>query len=364
MSRKTQLRTHIDTDILEKISHFQLPDRLGFGEVTGPIMASVEFKNESWGDLSIIPFGPISIYPTAKVFHYAQEIFEGLKAYNYNDQGPMLFRVEDNYKRFLKSSDRLAMPLIPEEIFQQAIELVVSYSYPIMPKRSGESLYLRPLLIATDNIMSVSPSREYRFFVLTSPSGDYFSSAKIGVAIERMQARAFPGGIGFAKTGGNYAASLLAYKQAKEKGLSQTLWLDALHHKYIEELSGMNFFAIINGELHTPELNDTILAGVTRDSLLKLAAHKGIKVVERKMAIDELLSQIKNQECTEAFACGTAAVVTPLSFLEDINGERFEFKNLDSPVGMGLKKDLLDIQEGRSADPFGWTKKIEGKRLQ
>lgn len=358
------IKTHIDTDIIEGLSHFELPAKLGFGEITGPIMASVEFKNNTWGDLSIIPFGPISIYPTAKVFHYAQEIFEGMKAYNFDDQGPTVFRVEENYKRFLKSSDRLAMPLIPKEIFQQAIELVVSYSYPIMPKRSGESLYLRPLLIATDNIMSVSPSLEYRFFVLTSPSGDYFSSAKIGVAIERSQARAFPGGIGFAKTGGNYAASLLAYKKAKEKGLSQTLWLDALNHKYIEELSGMNFFAIINGELHTPELNDTILEGVTRDSLLKLAAHKGIKIVERKMNIDELLLQIKNYECTEAFACGTAAVVTPLSFLEDIDGTRYEFKNVESPIGMGLKKDLLDIQEGRVKDTFNWTKKIEGKRLQ
>ncbi len=359
-----KFKTHIDTDILEKLSHFELPEKLGFGEITGPIMASIEYKNDTWSDLSILPFGPISIYPTAKVFHYAQEIFEGMKAYNYNDSGPRLFRIGENYKRFLRSSDRLAMPLIPEELFTQAIEQVVCYSYPIMPKRAGESLYLRPLLIATDNIMSVSPSREYRFFVLTSPSGDYFSSSKIGVAIERDQARAFPGGIGFAKTGGNYAASLLAYKKAKERGLSQTLWLDAIHHKYIEELSGMNFFATINGELHTPSLNDTILEGVTRDSLIQLAKYKGIKVVERKINIDELLAQIKNQECTEAFACGTAAVVTPLSFLEDTNGERFEFRNTESPIGMGLKKDLLDIQEGRTADPFLWTKKIEGKRLQ
>lgn len=358
------VKIHIDTDILEKIGQFQLPPTLGFGEITGPIMASCEFKNETWGELSIVPFGPISIYPTAKVFHYAQEIFEGLKAYNFNDSGPHLFRVKDNYQRFLRSSDRLAMPPIPEEIFTKAIELTVSYSYPIMPKRSGESLYLRPLMIATDNIMSVSPSREYRFFVLTSPSGNYFSSSKIGVAIERNQARAFPGGIGFAKTGGNYAASLLAYKQAKERGLSQTLWLDATHHRYIEELSGMNFFAIINGELHTPELNDTILEGITRDSLLKIAAKQGLKVVERKIDIDELLTQIKNQQCSEAFACGTAAVVTPLSFLEDKNGERYEFKNSDCPIGMMLKKDLLDIQEGRITDPFSWTQKIEGKNLQ
>lgn len=358
------IKIHIDTDILEKIGKFELPQKLGFGEISGPIMASAEFKNGEWSDLSIIPFGPITLYPTAKVFHYAQEIFEGLKAYNYNNNGPLLFRTNENYKRFVRSSERLAMPAIPEELFEKAIESVVSYSYPIMPKRAGESLYLRPLLIATDNIMSVRPSLEYRFFVLTSPSGDYFSSSTIGVLIEREQSRAFPGGIGFAKTGGNYAASLMAYKKAKELGLSQTLWLDALEHKYIEELSGMNFFAIINGELHTPELNDTILEGVTRDSLLKLAAHNGIKVVERKMPIDELLRDIKNHQCTEAFACGTAAVVTPLTFLQDANGERFEFQNQSAPIGMMLKSKLLDIQEGRSVDPFGWTRKVQGASLQ
>ncbi len=355
---------YIDKNIMTSVANFKLPTELGFGELPGPIMAICEYKNERWGELSIIPFGPITLNPTAKVFHYAQEIFEGLKAYHYEQNGPLLFRAEENYKRFAKSSERLAMPVIPKEIFDQSINAVVSYSSPIIPKRSGESLYLRPMMIATDNIMSVRPSTEYIYMVLTSPSGNYFSSATIGVAIERQQHRAFPGGIGYAKTGGNYAASLQAYKKAKDLGLSQTIWLDSTPEGNIEELSGMNFFAVINNELHTPILNDTILEGVTRNSLIKIGELHGMKVIERKMPINEILEKIKSKECTEAFACGTAAVVTPLSFLQDEDGSRYVFKNQEAPVGMKLKKSLLDIQEGRAADPFKWITKLEAISLQ
>jgi branched-chain amino acid aminotransferase len=352
------MQINIDPKITEAISNFKLPEQLGFGQVMGPIMATCQYKNGKWEDLNIVPYAAISLAPSAKVFHYAQEIFEGMKAYKTSKGGPFLFRPEENFLRFNKSAERMAMPHIPKEIFMESIFKIASLSEKIIPRRSGESLYLRPFMIATDETLGVRPSESYLYLVITSPSGSYFSTSSLSVLVDQSSARAFPQGIGFAKTGGNYAASLLSSIKAKNLGITQTLWLDAVHRKYIEELSGMNFFAVINDELHTPILSDTILEGITRKSIIELANFLKISVIERRIDINDLIPQITNGECSEAFACGTAAIITPINYLAFENGERIPLKNPEGKLSMKIREALLAIQEGNSEDIFNWVRKI------
>jgi branched-chain amino acid aminotransferase len=258
----------------------------------------------------------------------------------------------------------MAMPHIPRELFLKAIFEVVAYSAEYIPRRSGESLYLRPFMIATDETLGIRPSETYRFMVIASPSASYFSNnTSLSVLIEREGARAFPGGTGFAKTGGNYAASLHSSIKAKNLGLVQTLWLDGKEKKYIEEMSGMNFFAVINGVLTTPTLGDTILEGVTRKSILSMASEFDLKVEERRIEISELINQIKSGECSEAFACGTAAIITPIDYLAEESGERYPLKNPQGDISAKLRTYLLGIQEGQIKDKYNWVSKIEPKKL-
>ena len=247
------------------------------------------------------------------------------------------------------------MPPLPKEIWMDAIIAMVRNCKRLIPKQSGQSLYLRPFMFASENHLGIKPSDNFKFLVVASPSGAYFTGGSISVLIEREFVRAAPGGTGTAKTGGNYAASLRSSVKAGKIGLNQSLWLDAIERKYIEELSGMNFFAVINNEIHTPELNETILEGITRDSLIQIARNEGITVVERKISVDELISQIKQEECTEAFACGTAVILTPIGTFGEENGERFQVKEQFAPVAQLLRRRLLEIQEGQTIDPFDWV---------
>lgn len=354
----------INNGLSEAIKNFNLPETLGFGSVMSPVMASCSYDKGKWGPLEILPYGPIVMYPTAKVLHYAQEIFEGMKAYRVGGLGPFIFRPDENHLRFNRSAERMAMPHIPADIFMDAVLEVTAYSGHIVPRRSGESLYLRPFMFASEESLGIKPSEKFRFLVIASPSGAYFNTENgLSVLIERENSRAFPGGTGFAKTGGNYAASLLSSIKAKNHGFVQTLWLDGKEKKYIEEMSGMNFFAVINNELHTPELNDSILDGITRKSLITLARDLGYKVIERKMVVDELLEDIKSGRCTEAFACGTAAIITPINYLAEITDERFPLHFPEGKISMDLREKLLAIQEGRSPDKYGWVTRVESKTL-
>lgn len=357
--------THIriDSSIGTAIKNFTLPENLGFGTVMAPVMASCNYENGKWGELELIPYGPISMYPNAKVLHYAQEIFEGMKAYRVGGKGPFIFRPDENHLRFNRSAERMAMPHIPQEIFMKACLEVTAYSADFVPRRSGESLYLRPFMFATEEALGIKPSEKFRFMVIASPSGSYFSAGGLSVLIERHGARAFPGGTGFAKAGGNYAASLLAAIKTKQLGFVQTLWLDGRDKKYIEEMSGMNFFAVVNGELHTPVMNDSILDGITRKSIITLAHDAGIKVVERKMDIDELISDIKAGICTEAFACGTAAIIAPIDYLAEETGERYPLLNHEGKMALQLRELLLSIQEARATDHYKWITMVEPKSL-
>ena len=352
-----------NAELIRAIENFQLPEVLLFGNVMGPIMASCSYENGKWGQLELLPYGPISMYPSAKVLHYAQEIFEGMKAYRVNGLGPYIFRPEENHLRFNRSAERMAMPHVPQHIFMQAVLDVTAYSANFVPRRSGESLYLRPFMFASEESLGIKPAEKFRFMVIASPSGSYFSGTigGLSVYIERENARAFPGGTGFAKTGGNYAAGLAAAIKTKNLGFIQTLWLDARERKYIEEMSGMNVFVVVDNELHTPKTGDTILDGITRKSIITLARDMGYTVVEKNIDIDELLLQVKNGRCTEAFACGTAAIITPINYFGESTGERIPLHHSEGKISMEIREKLLSIQEGRIPDTYKWVTAVEPK---
>ncbi len=352
------MKISIDDKIKKLISAFQLPPVLGFGTVMAPIMISVDYEKGNWNKAEVIPYGPLSLYPTCKALHYAQEIFEGLKAYKVNGEGPYIFRPEENAKRFNISATRMAMPSMNENQFIDLCEQFALLCAPLIPLNSGESLYIRPFMFATEESLGIKPSEKYKFLIIGSPSGAYVTGDSMSCLIEREYVRASPGGTGFAKTGGNYARSILSSIKAKDLGLNQSLWLDSKNRRFIEELSGMNFFAMIKGVIHTPSLSDTILKGITRDCTLEIAKKEGIKIHEGPIDIEQLIKDIKTGDCSELFACGTAAIITPIAKLCEENAISYTPKYPDAPTGLKLRKILLDIQEGKTNDPFRWRKKL------
>ncbi len=353
----------ITSEALEALKSFKLPKEIGFGKVMAPVMVESNFKEGQWSKPKLLPYGNISMAPTAKVLHYAQEIFEGLKAYKIGGKGPFLFRPDKNASRFELSAKRMAIPPVPIDYFVDGTKTITAYCADFIPTRTGESLYIRPFIFATEESLGIKPSLEYKFLIVASPSGAYFTSESVQVYIERDAARACPGGTGNAKTGGNYAGSLLSAKSALDNGFMQTLWLDAIEKKYIEEMSGMNFMCVIDGVLVTPKLTDTILDGITRSSILDYANYLGIKTDIRKLSIDEVVKAIQSGKCTEAFACGTAAIITPISHLGEKNGTRYVLKESFGAISKKLREGFLDIQEGRGADPLNWRIQIEPATL-
>lgn len=348
----------ISPKAIEAIKSFQLPEEIGFGKVMSPVMAVADFKNGEWGPLELLPYGPISMMPVSKVLHYGQEIFEGLKAYKVDAKGPFLFRPDQNARRFNLSATRMAMPTFPEEQFIEAVRAVTAYSADFIPQKSGESLYIRPFMFATEESLGIRPSESFKFMVVASPSGSYFTNAQLKVLIERQSARACPGGTGAAKTGGNYAASLISAKKVAQKGFMQTLWLDSKEKKYVEEMSGMNIFFVIDNKLVTPKLTDTILDGITRKSLIQIAQELKIDVCEDVLEINQVIQSIKDGRCTEAFACGTAAIITPIVSFHEDSGEAYEIKTKNFEIAQKLRSKMLDIQEGRAVGPDGWVQEV------
>ena len=348
---------HISPDVMPTLAGFSLPDELGFGEVKVPIMYRADYANGQWQPAQLTPYGNIEIDPAAKVLHYAQEVFEGLKAYRMEDQRPNFFRPLENLKRINCSAFRMCMIDIPEKIWMDGISLMTAYSEPFIPNGSGKSLYLRPFLIGTKSNLGMGISDSFTFMVIASPSTIYHAG-HMKIQIEREACRAARGGTGAAKTGGNYAAALQSAQQVQRRGYDQSLWLDPIEMKYIEELSGMNFFILQNSELHTPVLNGSFLAGITRDSLITLAKHKGITVIERDIAIQEVLHGIESGAVNEIFACGTAAIVSPVSVIADADGTIYSVNKVDQ-LAAELRQSLLAIQEGREADPFSWISAVK-----
>lgn len=349
----------VNSEAISSLKEFNLPAELGFGSVLTPVMIYSDYKNNEWGPLKMEPYHDLSINPTMKVLHYAQEIFEGMKGYLSPEGEPLLFRPEMNAKRFNYSARMMAMPEIPEETYLSAAHAITHLSKDFIPRESGSSLYIRPFMFATDSSLGIKPSETFRFMVIASPSQSYFKPGDLNVFIERSAVRACPGGVGTAKTGGNYAASLKSSTKAATFNCQQTLWLDALEKKYIEEMSGMNFMAIENGKLITPELTDTILAGITRDSILTIAKTLGLEAIEQKIEINYLLEQFNDQQATEAFACGTAVIIAPITKFVEENKKEFLSPTPTGDWSMKIRKHLLDIQEGRIKGPLGWSVKVE-----
>jgi branched-chain amino acid aminotransferase len=339
----------------------------GFGRVFTDHMVVVPYtEGQGWGKGVLKAYGPIEMDPAASVLHYGQAIFEGFKAYKQQDGGIAAFRPEANAKRFNASAARLAMPDLPASIFLGAAKALIAQDQAWVPGNLGESLYLRPLMIATEAALGVRASNEYLFILLASPSGAYFPAGvkPVTVWISDDYVRAAPGGTGFAKCAGNYAASLVAQRQAKEEGCDQVVWLDAIHRKYIEEMGGMNIFFVYQekGEtvVVTPELTGTLLPGITRDSLLQLAREQGFRAEERKVSVEEWRAAIQEGRMTEAFACGTAAVITPIGHVKSRQGDWTIRDGETGPVARKLREILLNLQHGLTPDTHGWMKKIVG----
>lgn len=330
----------------------------GFGRHFTDNMVTIRWtEGRGWHDAQLVPYGPLSLDPANMTLHYAQEIFEGLKAYRRPDGTVATFRPEANARRFQVSASRLAMPELPVETFVEACDALVRQDQAWVPAHGGEaSLYLRPFMIATEVGLGVRPSNEYLFLVIASPAGSYFPGGVKPVCIwlSEDRVRAVPGGMGDAKTGGNYAASLLAQVEAAEKGCDQVAYLDAVEHKWIEELGGMNLYFVYGNRIVTPELTGSLLAGITRDSLLKLAHDHGYTSEERRISIDEWRRDTENGTLTEVFACGTAAVITPVGHVKSASGEWTQSNGESGEVTSMLRAALLDIQTGRSEDTHGW----------
>lgn len=337
--------------------------KLGFGRVFTDHMFTMYFRKDAggWVDPKIGPYQNLSLAPSTIVFHYAQEIFEGTKAFVGPDNGIRLFRPERNIQRMNNSARRLCMPTVPDDLFMQAIVELVNVEKRWIPREPGTALYIRPTLMGIDPFLGVRASNDYLFFIILSPVGPYYPQGfnPIPLYVCHEYVRAAKGGIGEAKAGANYAASLLAGELARQRGCSQVLWLDPLERKYVEEVGAMNMFFVLNGTtVVTPPLSGSILPGVTRASVLELAPTLGFQVEERRIALDEVLSGIKDGVVTEIFGAGTAAVISPVGRLVDASEEYVINDNQVGPVARKLYDTLTGIQRGSLPDPFGWVKVI------
>ncbi|MBI3130182.1 MAG: branched-chain amino acid aminotransferase [Acidobacteria bacterium] len=336
----------------------------GFGRVFTDHMVVIPYRNGAWQTGELKAYGPLSLDPASSVLHYGQAIFEGFKAYHQKDGGLATFRPEANGERFNQSAARLAMPALPVDLFVQAADELIRMEKNWVPTAIGESLYLRPLMIATEAALGVRPSNEYQFILFASPSGAYFPKGvkPVTVWISEDYVRAAPGGTGFAKCAGNYAASLVAQAQAAEQGCDQVVWLDAVTRNCIEEMGGMNMFFVYQEggktTLVTPRLTGTLLPGVTRRSLLELAKDLGFEAEERTITVDEWKDAVATGRMTEAFACGTAAVITPIGQVKSKRGDWTIHHNESGPITMKLREAMLNLQHGVSADTHGWMHKV------
>ena len=335
---------------------------LGFGKYFTDHMFIMDYhEGQGWHDARIVPYQNLSLDPACMVFHYAQEMFEGLKAYRTPAGKIQLFRPDKNIERMNNTNERLCIPaLCPEDVLD-ALKALVEVEKDWVPSADGTSLYIRPFIIATDVQLGVHPSKSYKFMIILCPVGSYYAEGikPVKIFVEREYVRAVKGGTGFAKIGGNYACSLIGQKKAEEMGYSQVLWLDGIEHKYIDEVGAMNVFFVINGKVITPALDEgNILPGVTRNSCIAMLKELGYDVEERKLSLDEVIEAHKNGVLNEAFGTGTAAVISPMGLL-DVGDMKIEINNNEiGPVAKKLYDTLTGIQWGRIEDKFNWTVKV------
>lgn len=350
------------TDTLDikitKVARTRLTDidfsKLPFGKVFSDHMFLCDYVDGEWKNARIEPYGPILMSPAISALHYGQAIFEGIKAYRLSNGKISIFRPTKNLVRFNKSAVRMAMPQVPEGVFMQGMTELIKLDEKWTPAQDGYSLYIRPVMYAADPFLGVQASSSYTFAILTAPTSIYYSKP-LNVKIETKYTRADDGGVGFAKTAGNYARSLYPFEQAKKEGFDQLLWTDARTHEFIEEVGTANLMFVIDGKLVTPSVRSTILDGVTRDTIIQLAKEQGIFVEERRVSVKELINGAENGSLTEAFACGTAATVTSIVSM-NYEGKTYNLPSEENKkILTAIAKKLNDIKYGLIPDTFGWN---------
>ena len=341
----------------------------GFGKYFTDHMVLIDWDAENgWHDARVIPYGPLSIDPATNVLHYGQAIFEGLKAYRHADGSIKTFRPEANAERFQRSAARMAMAELPTELFLESLQALVDIDQDWVPSEPEKSLYLRPFMISTEVGLGIRPANRYAYILIASPAGAYFSGGvhPVSVWLSTEFVRAAPGGTGAAKFAGNYAASLLAQQQAAAQGCDQVVWLDAVERRWVEEMGGMNLYFVYgrgaDARIMTPQLTGTLLPGVTRDSLLKVAANLGIPASEDRISVEQWRDACAAGEISEVFACGTAAVITPVGFVKSAAGDWTIGDGEPGPITMRLRETLLGIQGGTVDDPSSWMHTLVAAR--
>lgn len=340
--------------------------KLSFGRAFTDHMVTIAYRDGAWQQGEVKAYGPLQLDPSCSSLHYGQSIFEGFKAFAQPDGGVATFRPDANAARFNRSAARMAMPALPPELFLEAADALIALERHWVPKNVGESLYMRPLMIATDPFLGVRPATEYLFVLFASPAGAYFPKGvkPVTVWISEDYVRAAPGGTGEAKCAGNYAASLVAQAQAEQKGCDQVVWLDAVERKYVEEMGGMNLFFVYRDAASgtttvvTPELTGTLLPGITRQSLLQIARDLGYQAEERRLSVEQWRADVASGSLTEVFACGTAAVITPVGHVKANGFEMTINGGENGAVTMALRDALLGIQHGTAPDTHGWMHKV------
>jgi branched-chain amino acid aminotransferase len=342
---------------VSRISEIDFND-LPFGREVTDHMFIAEYKNGEWTDLRVVPYSTLQISPASPAIHYGQSIFEGLKAYSDGkSDAALVFRPLDNLKRLNISGERMGMPAVPEDVYLDGMRALINVDRNWIPKQEGSSLYIRPFLFSNDEYIGIRASLNWLFMIIASPVGKYYS-APVRVKIETKFTRAVAGGTGYAKAGGNYGGAIYPTKLALEQGYQQLIWTDGVEHKYIEESGTMNVMFVIDDVLVTPALSDSILAGITRDSVLKLARQKGMKVEERKISVEELVDRLSEGRVNDAFGVGTAVTIAPIELI-GYDGKDYVLP----PVGIrqfsnNILKELEGIRRGQAPDPFNWVVKM------
>ncbi len=344
--------TKIERSKLNDISLEDLP----FGKYFTDHMLEADYENGEWKNIEIKPYQPLLLEPSTSALHYGQAIFEGMKAFRNETGEAFIFRPYENFKRFNLSAQRMSMPEVPEELFIEAMRQLIEIDKNWIPAKPEHSLYIRPLMFATDATLGVKPSETYKFLIILNPAGPYHASP-MKIAVEEKYTRAAPGGVGFAKNAGNYGGSMFPAIKAKQEGYDQVLWTDAAEHKWLQEVGMMNFALIINNVFITPALEDTILKGVTRDSVLTLLKDMNVKTEERKISIDEVITAYDNGEINEIFGMGTAAVISLIEELKYKN-KVMKFDTGSFTIARKLKHQLNNIRSGKIQDTHGWLLKV------
>lgn len=345
--------TRVERSKLQDTSLENIP----FGRYFTDHMLEADYEEgEGWKNVEIKPYQPLLLEPSLAALHYGQAIFEGIKAYRDEKGDAFIFRPADNFRRFNRSAERMNMPAVPEELFLEGMRQLIALDKNWIPAQNDHSLYIRPVMFSTDTVLGVRPSETYKFLIILSPTGPYYANP-MKIMVEERYTRAAPGGVGFSKNAGNYGGSMRAATIAKEKGFDQVLWTDAVEHRWLQEVGMMNVFFIIDNIAITPSLEEeTILEGVTRDSVIQGLREKGIAVEERRISIDEVVAAYKAGRVSEIFGTGTAAVVAPIREL-NYQGFAMKFDTAAYPISTGVKNWLNDIRSGRIEDKYGWMLK-------